>query len=778
MLICPQCEFENPESNRFCQSCGASLTHKVCCQCEASIPIKAKICNACGAANHTVLWAIISQAKIWQLDPQPELAQVVSDISHQSAREIASLADLFAHSQSKATPALQIQTDTEQTYNRYALKTEPDSARLLSNTHNFSRAFIQSQVIDQYPLQKSHLATLQKQQMDLFTELSQDLNDSYLAVTEYWNLIGLPTHALPYLILEKYTPTIPKIYDAWQQQDQGVVLLPDRSQWQLVTELWSQQQLSLAQIVWFLDEMTKLWQPLQRISCAQSLLVQENWRLDEDQAFCLQQLYMDGDKILTLKDLAQTWQFCFAKSHLDQIEQLNLLLNKMIAGEIIEVEQLRLELHNLGFDEPEVEFSDSNEPDLANTTLFEPKMIESESEVIARREARKAKREKPDEPLRREAVLKDTASHIAEETSVLLKDTPSDQVIEQEASAKAYPKGLAPGGASRSAYPLGKPAVLKDDAKLVPWHTASHKGIASQPEIFFEETDDDMMYYSEFEEQATAMISMHLKDLTDACCTNIGVQRNHNEDFFGMKTTIEKIENNTEKNLSVRGLYIVCDGMGGHAAGEVASAMAVENLQKYFQTHWQSELPTHEIIESGVLLANKVLYQTNIENSRSGSGRMGTTLVMALLQDTQLAIAHVGDSRIYRLSRKQGLEQLTLDHEVGQREINRGVEPDIAYGRPDAYQLTQALGPRENNGVRPEIKFLEITEDCLILLCSDGMSDNDFIEENWSQHLEPLISSQANLQDGLFKFVDLANEHNGHDNITAILLRIKLKPDF
>jgi protein phosphatase len=58
------------------------------------------------------------------------------------------------------------------------------------------------------------------------------------------------------------------------------------------------------------------------------------------------------------------------------------------------------------------------------------------------------------------------------------------------------------------------------------------------------------------------------------------------------------------------------------------------------------------------------------------------------------------------------------------------------------------------------------------------MSDNGFIEENWSQHLEPLISSQANLQDGLFKFVDLANEHNGHDNITAILLRIKLKPDF
>lgn len=701
MLICPQCEFENPESNKFCQSCGVSLTHKVCYQCEANIPIQAKICNSCGADNHTVLWAIISQTKTLQPNLQdnlqPQLAQVGNDLNHQSGLEISSLADLFAHSQTKTTPALQIQTDTQQNYNRYAIKTEPNSAKLLSNTdHNFPYSLIESQVIDQYPLHKSHLATLQKQQMDLFTELSQDLNDSYLAVTEYWNLIGLPTHALPYLILERYTPTIPRIYDAWQQQDQGVVLLPDRSQWQLVTELWSQQKLALSQIVWFLDEMAKLWQPLQRVRCAVSLLIQENLRLDEDQAFCLQQLYMDRDKIPTLKDLARTWQLCLAEAHLEQIE-LNLLLNKMLTGEIIEVEQLRLELHNLGFDETEVQFLETNEPHLPNSTLHNTEPTEPT---------------KPIEPI--------------------------------------------------------KPTMTESESQA----------IAAQAKNFFAETDDDMMYSSELEEQATAMISMHLKDITDACCTNIGLQRDHNEDFFGVKTTVERIENNTEKNLNARGLYIVCDGMGGHAAGEVASAMAVESLQKYFQTHWRSKLPSHDIIESGVLQANQTLYQTNIENLRSGSGRMGTTLVMALLQDTQMAIAHVGDSRIYRLSRKQGLEQLTLDHEVGQREINRGVEPEIAYARPDAYQLTQALGPRENSGIRPEIQFLEITEDCLILLCSDGLSDNNFIEENWSQHLKPLISSQANLQDGLFKLVDLANEHNGHDNITAVLLRIKLKPDF
>ena len=684
MLICPQCEFENPEANKFCQSCGVSLTHKVCCQCGTDIPIEAETCSECGAANHTVFWAIISQGQTPpNSENRRELAQVSSSsIKNASQLEIASLADLFAHSQSQSAPAFELETDLEQTHNRYSLKTETDCAEpLVSSNGDRESMFLQGKVIDRYPLQKSHLAILQKQQMDLFADLSQDINDSYLAVTEYWNLVGLPTHALPYLILERYTPTVPKIYDAWQRQNRGVVLLPDRSQWKLMTELWSQQKLPLPQIVWFLDEMAKLWSPLQRISCAQSLLVNDNLRIDEDEAFCLQQLYMDLGNTPSLKDLGQTWQLCFAESYLDNIANLNLLLDKMIAGEIVDIEQVRLELHNLGLDEAENASAVDDEPDLVVSSIRD--ITESESHQID-----------------------------------------------------------------------------------------------SEPEVFFDEEDEDMMYSSEFEEQATAMIPMQLRELSDACCTDIGVQRDHNEDFFGVQTRVERAENNTENNLHVKGLYLVCDGMGGHAAGEVASAMAVESLQKYFKTHWQSELPDHNTIEEGIIQANEALYKININNSRSGSGRMGTTLVMALVEDTKLAIAHVGDSRVYRLSRKQGIEQLTLDHEVGQREINRGVEPEIAYGRPDAYQLTQALGPRENKCVRPDIQFMEINEDCLILLCSDGLSDNDFIEENWKEHLEPLISGDAALQSGLFKLIDLANQHNGHDNITAVLLRIKLKPDF
>ncbi len=685
MLICPQCEFENPKDHKYCQSCGISLTHKICCKCQASIPIEAKNCSFCDAINHTILWAVISQTHTTQEVEQQVKSESGEFSGELQEKEIKNLSDLFTEDKNKAVPALKIQASSQNNSNRYAIE-ERMGWDFPADWQNAENSFIQGKVIDNYPLQKSYLATLQKQQMDLFTELSQDLNNSYLSVAQYWNLVGIPTHALPYLILEKYTPTIPKIYDAWQQSDRGVVLLPDRSEWKLMTELWSQQKLPLLQIIWFLDEMAKLWEPLHQIGCAQSLLVDRNLRIDEDQAFCFQQLYMDRiEDPPTLKDLAATWQLCFDESNLDCIDRLNQLLDRVISGEITLIEELRLELHNLGLGEDEIESFDIH----SNYSEVNIPQSQPNNNIEPVREA---------------------------------------------------------------------------------------ENIEQQP--FFDESEDDMMYSSEFEEQATAMVPMQLRSVIDASCTNIGSQRDHNEDFFGIRTKIEKQENNTDSNLSVRGLYIVCDGMGGHAAGEVASAIAVENLQKYFSSSWQQDLPEHKTIEQGILQANEALYQTNIDNSRSGSGRMGTTLVMALLQDTQLAIAHVGDSRIYRISRRHGLEQLTLDHEVGQREINRGVEPDIAYGRPDAYQLTQALGPRENNYVRPDIQFMEITEDCLLLLCSDGLCDNDLLEKNWQERLEPLLSSSSNLQEGLFDKVDFANEYNGQENITAVLVIVKFKPDF
>lgn len=262
-----------------------------------------------------------------------------------------------------------------------------------------------------------------------------------------------------------------------------------------------------------------------------------------------------------------------------------------------------------------------------------------------------------------------------------------------------------------------------------------------------------------------------------AAYTDTGRQRNHNEDYFAIDSKVHKQELPEGAILTKTGLYILCDGMGGHAGGEVASKLAVNTIRKYFQETWTSgELPNQESIKEAVYLANQAIYDLNQQQARSGMGRMGTTLVMLLLQDHQAAIAHVGDSRIYCLTHREGLVQLTIDHEVAQREISRGVEPTIAYGRADAYQLTQALGPRDQDYLYPDVSFLDIHEDMLLLLVSDGLSDNECLENHWQTHLQPLLSYDSDLEMGIQDLIELGNEYNGHDNITAILVRVIVSP--
>ena len=668
MLICPQCQFENPDTNRFCQSCGTSLEHKTCHNCKASIPIQATKCDHCGVSVQTVLWGIISQEQTKVPESATETTNLVS-------------------SPQKKQPANIVETreylDPNQRY--YLDLTENKSLEPIA-TLVTTNTLLQGRIIDLQPLQKSYLATIREEQAELFGELEQELNNSYLYVAQYWNLIGVPTHALPYIMMQKFALAIPKIYDAWQHENKGVVLLSDRSSWNLLTDIWARKDLPLLQILWSLNEMLKLWEPLSQVNCTQSLLIKNNLRVDEDESFCLQQLYLDSPQVSqpTLRDLGEKWQLWLSEAGVDKYEKLNTLLTNIVDGKIETITELRSQLHQL---DPEISNFDLNQTD-------------------------------------------------------------QDNDLEEE------------------------------ELDLFSFKSAENESPALDDFAFFEEDDEreKITYDSEAEEQATVVLPMELVSITDSGYTDIGIQRDHNEDFFGIYSRIVKQENGLEKTLSYKNLYIVCDGMGGHAAGEVASAMAVEKLQKYFQIYWQEELPDEEKIKEGILQTNQTLYQTNLDNSRSGSGRMGTTLVMALLQDTKLAIAHVGDSRIYQITRQRGLEQLTSDHEVGQREIKRGVEPDIAYGRPDAYQLTQALGPRDSNYVRPEIQLLEITEDCLILLCSDGLCDNNLLECHWKTYLQPLMNSSANLDEGLFKLIDFANQYNGHDNITSILVRIKLKP--
>ncbi len=272
----------------------------------------------------------------------------------------------------------------------------------------------------------------------------------------------------------------------------------------------------------------------------------------------------------------------------------------------------------------------------------------------------------------------------------------------------------------------------------------------------------------------TIAIPRKLIALDDAAATHTGKKRDHNEDCFGIVTQIQRTDNPKGRSVLARGLYILCDGMGGHAGGEIASAMTVDLLRDYFAIHWGDSLPDEETIREGIIATNEAVFKLNQQNLASGNARMGTTLVLVLVQDRNIVVAHVGDSRCYAITPSQGSIQLTIDHEVGQQQILRGVDPEIAYGRPDSYQLTQAIGPRDRNYIAPDIKFFELQEDTLIVLASDGLTDNQLMETHWLTNVAPLLSVHSNLQAGVDRLIDFANEYNGHDNITALVVRARL----
>lgn len=281
------------------------------------------------------------------------------------------------------------------------------------------------------------------------------------------------------------------------------------------------------------------------------------------------------------------------------------------------------------------------------------------------------------------------------------------------------------------------------------------------------------------EDSPTAVLPKQLVQLDVMGLTDTGRQRHHNEDFFLIDQRQHYSGTSIGQKLQMRGLFVLCDGMGGHAQGEVASSLAASTLFNFFQEHWLDgePLPEDEVIRQAIFAANQAIFNNNEDQRTTGSGRMGTTLVLALVDNQEVCVAHVGDSRAYRFTRRHGLEQLSVDHEVGQRDIKRGVEPEIAYARPDAYQLTQALGPRGNEYLNPDILTLNVTDDTLFLLCSDGLTDNDCLESHIESHIAPLLSFDMSLSKGVRTLVNLGNEHNGHDNLTVIAIRMKLRSE-
>ena len=326
-------------------------------------------------------------------------------------------------------------------------------------------------------------------------------------------------------------------------------------------------------------------------------------------------------------------------------------------------------------------------------------------------------------------------------------------------------------------------------------HSAETSGITESKGTEAETAEADAIDISEEEiallndpsdsDETTMVLPMKLVDIEEAGRTDVGRQRDHNEDCFFIRSSAQKNADNNGQTTHAHSLYVLCDGMGGHAGGEVASRLAAETLSNYFTEHWPhplptqplSPLPSEETIEAAVRLANQAIFEVNEKENRAGHERMGTTLVMVLIQGAEAVVAHVGDSRLYQYARRAGLRQVTVDHEVGQREIARGIPHEIAYARPDAYQLTQALGPRGDTDLMPSISYLSFSEDTLLLLCSDGLSDNSLVEDYLESHIDPILRGGKDMDRGLNELMTLANEVNGHDNISAITIRLKVSPD-
>lgn len=243
--------------------------------------------------------------------------------------------------------------------------------------------------------------------------------------------------------------------------------------------------------------------------------------------------------------------------------------------------------------------------------------------------------------------------------------------------------------------------------------------------------------------------------------TDAGVVRSHNEDAVYANAAC--------------GLAILADGMGGYNAGEVASGMVTtllgSELEKVFTSTDAASLTRAAqaefrlTLEAEIARANGAVYQA--AQSQPQYAGMGTTLVMATFFDNSMMVAHIGDSRLYRL-RGEAFEQITRDHSLLQEQIDSGLlTPEQARHSQNKNLVTRAVGVDPE--VEAEIHCHAVLPGDIYLLCSDGL--NDMIEDDEIGSTLQMLS--ANLELAVNQLIDMANDNGGRDNVSVILVRIK-----
>lgn len=248
--------------------------------------------------------------------------------------------------------------------------------------------------------------------------------------------------------------------------------------------------------------------------------------------------------------------------------------------------------------------------------------------------------------------------------------------------------------------------------------------------------------------------------------SDVGRKRPHNEDRYCADPKL--------------GLFVVCDGMGGGNAGEVASALAVETIHRHLaETKQHPELPfigglddafsppTNRLV-SAIRLANDVIY--NAARERSEWSGMGTTVVAAAFTDQILSFAHVGDSRLY-LVRNRSIQPLTMDHSWVAEQVRHGLlTEEEAERSPRRNIVTRALGVDVH--VNVTVGELPLVPNDLLLLCTDGLTKG----VQASRILDTLIDTDE-IQAVSDRLITMANESGGDDNTTVIVLAVREERD-
>ena len=249
--------------------------------------------------------------------------------------------------------------------------------------------------------------------------------------------------------------------------------------------------------------------------------------------------------------------------------------------------------------------------------------------------------------------------------------------------------------------------------------------------------------------------------ITSCGITDVGMKRTHNEDNFLINDELQ--------------LFIVCDGMGGHVGGEVASAIAVHTLEEAFiSLDWNSKEKqfanrsefAREQLRFAVRIAGKKIYETAQQEPRYMG--MGTTCLALFVDHSNAFLGHVGDSRGY-LIRNNQIQQLTEDHSWVNERINAGLmTPEEAKNHRFKNVITRSLGINEE--VEVDVLMQALRKDDYLVLCSDGLSNLVEADEICS------ICIENSPQEAGRKLVNLACERGGDDNITVVILRVDEAP--